>query len=165
MQRLSKYPLLLERLINSVESNTEEQSQQEELVMLKRAQNLSKEILNYVNDAAKVAHNRHRLEEIQKHLDSSSFERSDLSIAQDFKALDLTNYKLIIEGGMQLRRPNKPVVPVHILLLEEAVVILHREGDKFLLKFFQSGSSAQPGPLSPIIKMSTLIVRTNAVCK
>lgn len=66
---------------------------------------------------------------------------------------------------MQLRRPNKGVVPVHILLLEEAVIILHREGDKFLLKFFQSGSASQPAPLSPIIKMNTLLVRTNAVCK
>ncbi|KAJ8922199.1 hypothetical protein NQ315_004136 [Exocentrus adspersus] len=166
MQRLSKYPLLLERLINSVESNAEEQSQQEELANLKKAQNFSKEILNYVNEAAKVAHNKHRLEEIQKHLDTSNFDRSDLPIAQEFKSLDLKKYKLIIEGGMQLRRPNKPVVPVHILLLEEAVIILSREGDnRFTLKFFQSGSNAQPVPLAPIIKMSTLIVRTNAVCK
>ena len=66
---------------------------------------------------------------------------------------------------MQLRRGNKAIVPVHVLLLEEAVVILHKEGDRFLLKFFQSGSSAQPQPLSPIIKMSTLLVRNNAACE
>ncbi|CAH1989358.1 unnamed protein product [Acanthoscelides obtectus] len=168
MQRLSKYPLLLERLIHSVESNKEEvedQSRKDELAKLHLAMQKSKEILNYVNEAAKLAHNRHRLEEIQKHLDTSSFERSEQPIAQEFKTIDLTKYRLIIEGGMQLRRPNKPIVPVHILLLEEAVIILHREGDKFLLKFFQSGSSAQPNPLSPIIKMNTLLVRQNAVCK
>nr|CAI5862030.1 unnamed protein product [Callosobruchus analis] len=168
MQRLSKYPLLLERLIHSVESNTEEvedQGRKDELAKLQLAMQKSKEILNYVNEAAKLAHNRHRLEEIQKHLDTSSFERSEQPIAQEFKTIDLTKYRLIIEGGMQLRRPNKPIVPVHILLLEEAVIILHREGDKFLLKFFQSGSSAQPNPLSPIIKMNTLLVRQNAVCK
>jgi hypothetical protein len=66
---------------------------------------------------------------------------------------------------MQLRRGNKAAVPVHVLLLEEAIVILHKEGDRFLLKFFQSGSSTQPQPLSPIIKMSTLLVRNNAACK
>ncbi|KAG5887050.1 hypothetical protein JTB14_020399 [Gonioctena quinquepunctata] len=167
MQRLSKYPLLLERLIHSIESNEEinEQSQQEELTRLKKAHHMSKEILNHVNEAAKVAHNKHRLEEIQKHLDTSSFERSDQHIAQEFRTLDLTKYRLILEGGMQLKRPNKPVVPVHILLLEEAVIILHREGDRFLLKFFQSGTPAQPQPLSPIIKMSMLLARTNAVCK
>ncbi|VEN52760.1 unnamed protein product [Callosobruchus maculatus] len=168
MQRLSKYPLLLERLIHSVESNSDEvedQARKDELAKLQLAMQKSKEILNYVNEAAKLAHNRHRLEEIQKHLDTSSFERSEQPIAQEFKTIDLTKYRLIIEGGMQLRRPNKPIVPVHILLLEEAVIILHREGDKFLLKFFQSGSSAQPNPLSPIIKMNTLLVRQNAVCK
>nr|CAH7747399.1 unnamed protein product [Callosobruchus chinensis] len=168
MQRLSKYPLLLERLMHSVESNSEEvedQARKDELAKLQLAMQKSKEILNYVNEAAKLAHNRHRLEEIQKHLDTSSFERSEQPIAQEFKTIDLTKYRLIIEGGMQLRRPNKPIVPVHILLLEEAVIILHREGDKFLLKFFQSGSSAQPNPLSPIIKMNTLLVRQNAVCK
>nr|XP_023026441.1 rho guanine nucleotide exchange factor 12 isoform X3 [Leptinotarsa decemlineata] len=164
MQRLSKYPLLLERLMHSIESLDSEHSQQEELSRLKRAHHMSKEILNHVNEAAKVAHNKHRLEEIQKHLDTSAFERSD-HIAQEFRTLDLTKYRLILEGGMQLKRPNKPIVPVHILLLEEAVIILQREGDRFLLKFFQSGSAAQPQPLSPIIKMSMLLARTNAVCK
>ncbi|XP_063911076.1 rho guanine nucleotide exchange factor 11 isoform X3 [Zophobas morio] len=163
MQRLSKYPLLLERLISSIEGDTPHA--QEELAKLKRAHNLSKEILNYVNEAAKVAFNKARLEDIQRHLDTTNFERSDHPITQEFRTLDLTRYKLIREGNMQLRRGNKAIVPVHVLLLEEAVVILHKEGDRFLLKFFQSGSSAQPQPLSPIIKMSTLLVRNNAACK
>ncbi|CAH1107321.1 unnamed protein product [Psylliodes chrysocephalus] len=170
MQRLSKYPLFLERLIHSVESNKDidsdqAQHHQDEVAKLKKAHQMSKEILNHVNEATKVAHNKHRLEEIQKHLDTSGFERSDQPIAQEFRTLDLTKFRLILEGGMQLRRPNKPVVPVHILLLEEAVVILHRDNDRFLLKFFQSGSPAQPQPFSPIIKMNMLLARTNAVCK
>lgn len=63
---------------------------------------------------------------------------------------------------MQLRKANKAIVPVHILLLEEIVVILQRDGDKFLLKYFQS---AQALPLSPIIKLNTLLVRNNAAFK
>lgn len=95
MQRLSKYPLLLERLINSLESNKEmDERQQEELQRLKRAQHQCKETLNYVNEAAKVAHNQHRLEEIQKHLDTSSFDgRCDSSGMPEFKMLDVTKYK------------------------------------------------------------------------
>ncbi|XP_072375594.1 rho guanine nucleotide exchange factor 12 isoform X3 [Diabrotica undecimpunctata] len=168
MQRLTKYPLLIERLMHSVESskdNDQPLSQVEELAMLKKAHQMSKEILNQVNEAAKLAHNKHRLEEIQKHLDTSGFERSEQPIAQEFRTLDLTKFRLILEGSMQLRRPNKPIVPVHILLLEEAVMILHRDSDRFLLKFFQSGSQAQPQPLSPIIKMNMLLTRANAVCK
>lgn len=63
---------------------------------------------------------------------------------------------------MQLRKANKAIVPVQLLLLEEIVVILQRDGDKFLLKYFQS---AQSTPLSPIIRLNTLLVRNNAVCR
>lgn len=65
---------------------------------------------------------------------------------------------------MILKRPNKGPVQVYILLLEEAVVLLQREGEKYLLKFFQTGAATQQ-PLSPIIKMNTLLFRANAVCK
>lgn len=74
-------------------------------------------------------------------------------------------YKLILEGSLHLRRPNKAPVQVHILLMEEMVVILQKESEKFILKFFQSGSPTQMAPYSPIIKMNTLLVRENAVCK
>lgn len=95
MQRLSKYPLLLERLIGSIESNKElDERQQEELQKLKRAHHECKEILNYVNEAAKVAHNKHRLEEIQKHMDTNSFDsRCDSTGMPEFKMLDVTKYK------------------------------------------------------------------------
>lgn len=48
--------------------------------------------------------------------------------------------------------------------MEEIVVILQKESEKFILKFFQTGTPSQP-PLSPIIKMNTLLVRENAVCE
>lgn len=49
--------------------------------------------------------------------------------------------------------------------MEEMVVIFQKESEKFILKFFQSGSSTPMAPLSPIIKMNTLLARENAVCK
>lgn len=89
MQRLSKYPLLLERLISSMESDTATKDERsiEELEKLRRAHYLSKETLNYVNEAAKLALDQVRLEEIQRHLDTTNFERSDQSIAQEFKVI------------------------------------------------------------------------------
>lgn len=70
MQRLSKYPLLLERLIDIVQKITEtDDSAEEELKKLKQAHQRSKEILKYVNDFAKEYQSRARLEEIQLHLD------------------------------------------------------------------------------------------------
>ncbi|KAL1517182.1 hypothetical protein ABEB36_000980 [Hypothenemus hampei] len=166
MQRLTRYRLLLERLIKSVEAAEETSSDyKDELINLRQAHQSSKEILGYVDEAAKQAHNKHRLEEIQRHLDVSNFRNSDHPIVNDFRNIDLTRYKLILEGSLQLRRPNKAPVQVHVLLMEEMVVILQKESDKFLLKFFQSGASTQMAPLSPIIKMNTLLVRENAVCK
>ncbi|XP_066148059.1 rho guanine nucleotide exchange factor 12 isoform X2 [Euwallacea fornicatus] len=165
MQRLTRYALLLERLIESVEAAEKTCSDyKDELVKLRQAHHCSKEILGFVNEATKLAHNKHRLEEIQRHLDVSNFRSSDLQIVNDFRNIDLTRYKLVLEGGLQLRRPNKPPVQVHVLLMEEIVVILQKESDRFILKFFQTGSAAQP-PLSPIIKMNTLLARENAVCK
>ncbi|ERL88867.1 hypothetical protein D910_06249 [Dendroctonus ponderosae] len=150
MQRITRYPLLLERLVESVEAAEKTCSEyKDELVKLREAHLHSKAILGFVDEAAKLAHNRHRLEEIQRHLDVSNFKNSDHPIVNDFRNIDLTRYKLILEGGLQLRRPNKANVHVHVLLMEEMV----------------SGSSTPMAPLSPIIKMNTLLARENAVCK
>lgn len=85
--RLSKYPLLLERLIDSEEKNRQRDPEfsQVELNKLKQAHDRSKEILNHVNEAAKIACNRARLEEIQRHLDTSIFEKTDHNIVNEFK--------------------------------------------------------------------------------
>lgn len=74
MQRLSKYPLFLERLIDTVEKSLELDADywQTELNKLKQAHDRCKEILNRVNEAAKLAYNKARLEEIQRHLDATS---------------------------------------------------------------------------------------------
>ncbi|XP_049818465.1 rho guanine nucleotide exchange factor 12 isoform X2 [Aethina tumida] len=162
MQRLSKYPLLLMRLIENTDK-----ARTEELANLEKALRLCKEVANHVDEAVKLATNRQRLEEIQRHLDISNITRNDHPAVREFNlsATDLTKYTLIMEGSMQLRRPNKANVPIHVLLMEEAVFLLQREGDRYLLKFFQSGFGSNTQPLSPHIKTSLLLVRPNAVCK
>ncbi|CAH0546728.1 unnamed protein product [Brassicogethes aeneus] len=162
MQRLSKYPMLLERLINNTDSSCVD-----ELSNLKKAHQLSKSVANFVDEAVKLASNRHRLEEIQKHLEVSSL-KIDHPLLKDVSLAamqDLTRHKLIREGSMSLRRPNKPLVPVHVLLMEDVVYILQRDADRYVLKFYQSGSSSNMLPLSPYLKTSQLLVRLNAVCK
>lgn len=63
---------------------------------------------------------------------------------------------------MFLKRQNKGPVQVHALLLEEMLVLLQREGERYVLKYFQTGAPGQP--LSPIIKTNTLLFRENAIC-
>lgn len=64
---------------------------------------------------------------------------------------------------MFLKRQNKGSVLVHALLLDEMLVLLQREGEKYFLKCFQMGQPSKP--LSPIIKTNTLLFRENAICK
>lgn len=63
----------------------EHEFSQAELCKLKQAHDRSKEILNHVNEAAKIAFNRARLEDIQRHLDTTYFERTDHAIVNEFK--------------------------------------------------------------------------------
>lgn len=86
MQRLSKYPLLMERLIDHVKGLSKSSPEMvDELSKLKQAHIRSKEILNHVNEAAKEAYNKARLEDIQRHLDTSQFERTDHPIVAEFR--------------------------------------------------------------------------------
>lgn len=64
---------------------------------------------------------------------------------------------------MFLKRQNKGPVQVRALLLEEMLVLLQREGERYFLKYFQTGAPGQP--LSPIIKSNTMLFRENAICK
>lgn len=86
MQRLSKYPLLIERVIDHVQKLCKSNAEfNDELAKLKQALARSREILNHVNDAAKQALNRARLEDIQKHLDTMQFDRTDHPIVAEFR--------------------------------------------------------------------------------
>ena len=73
--------------------------------------------------------------------------------------LDLTKQKLIYEGVLNWRMSNlKKLIDVHVLLLEEVIVLLQKQDEKYVLKYYNS-------TLSPVIKVSTVLVRPNAVGK
>jgi hypothetical protein len=77
--RLTKYPLLFENLAKYTEEDTEE------LVGVLRAVERSKEILNHVNQAVREAEDNQRLNDIQKKLEKSGFDKSDHPMAGECK--------------------------------------------------------------------------------
>lgn len=169
MLRLTKYPLLFENLAKyTPESNDKERA------AVLRSLERSKEILSRVNQAVREAEDHQRLVEIQRTIDRSAFDKFDHPTVQEFKNLDITNRKLIYEGPLQWRRtepnrsmPNRSVpkpVDLHVVLLEDTIFFLHRQDDKYLLKFIQSNQSSN-SMLSPIVKLSTVLVRHNAAEK
>ncbi|XP_076301603.1 rho guanine nucleotide exchange factor 2 isoform X3 [Lasioglossum baleicum] len=159
MLRLTKYPLLFENLYRyTPESNEKERA------AVSRSLKRSKEILSRVNQAVREAEDYQRLAEIQRTIDRSAFDKFDHPTVQEFKNLDITKRKLIYEGPLQWRRTEqnraKPV-DLHVVLLDDTIFLLHRQDEKYLLKFINQANSM----LSPIVKVSTVLVRHNAVDK
>jgi len=165
MLRLTKYPLLFENLAKYTDENSESQ----ELKAVQRALERSKEILNHVNGAVREAEDQQRLIDIQRRLDRSGFEKVEHPMANEFKNLDLTKHRLVHEGALNWRTGNRSKqIDLHVLLLEELIILLSRQDDRFLLKFHSlntPGVGERTPPLSPIIKVSTVLVRPNAVGK
>jgi len=170
MLRLTKYPLLFENLAKYTPDNNEK-----EKAAILRSLDRSKEILSRVNQAVKEAEDHQRLTEIQRTIDRSAFDKFDHPTVQEFKNLDITKRKLIYEGPLQWRRtepnrsmPNRSVpkpVDLHVVLLDDTIFFLHRQDDKYLLKFINTINQAGNSVLSPIVKLSTVLVRHNAAEK
>ncbi|XP_072764898.1 rho guanine nucleotide exchange factor 12 isoform X1 [Anoplolepis gracilipes] len=170
MLRLTKYPLLFENLAKY----TPDSDEREKAAVL-RSLERSKEILSRVNQAVREAEDHQRLQEIQRTIDRSAFDKFDHPTVQEFKHLDITKRKLIYEGPLQWRRaePNRSMqnrsvpkpVDLHVVLLDDTIFFLHRQDDKYLLKFINTTNQAGNSVLSPIVKLSTVLVRHNAAEK
>ncbi|KAF7394076.1 hypothetical protein HZH68_010895 [Vespula germanica] len=97
---------------------------------------------------------------------ASAFDKFDHPTVQEFKNLDITKRKLIYEGPLQWRRTEqnraKPV-DLHVVLFDDTIFLLHRQDEKYLLKFINTSQASSV--LSPIVKVSTVLVRHNAVDK
>ncbi|XP_067833465.1 rho guanine nucleotide exchange factor 1-like [Heptranchias perlo] len=96
MQRLTKYPLLLENIIKY----TDDRVEREKLVVVRECCRLT---LTSVNEAVKETENRQRLDDYQRRLDTSSLERANNPVAFEFKNLDLTQQRMIHEGPLTWR--------------------------------------------------------------
>ncbi|NWI70610.1 ARHGB factor, partial [Todus mexicanus] len=162
MQRLTKYPLLLENIIKHTEAGTSEHEK------LCRARDQCRDILKYVNEAVKRAENRHRLEGYQKRLDATSLERTSNPLAAEFKSLDLTSRRMIHEGPLTWRISKDKTVDLHVLLLEDLLVLLQKQDEKLVLKCHSKtalGSSDNKQSFSPVLKLNSVLIRSVATDK
>ncbi|XP_072409813.1 rho guanine nucleotide exchange factor 1-like [Chiloscyllium punctatum] len=93
MQRLTKYPLLLENIAKYTDQPTEKQ-------MVQQAAECCRNILKDVNQEVRETENLRRLHDYQRRLDVSNLRQSpDLSVA-DFKNIDLTQRRMVHEGPL-----------------------------------------------------------------
>ncbi|XP_014445892.1 rho guanine nucleotide exchange factor 11 isoform X3 [Tupaia chinensis] len=162
MQRLTKYPLLLESIIKHTEGSSSEHEK------LCRARDQCREILKYVNEAVKQTENRHRLEGYQKRLDATALERASNPLAAEFKSLDLTTRRMVHEGPLTWRISKDKTLDLHVLLLEDLLVLLQKQDEKLLLKCHSKtavGSSDSKQTFSPVLKLNAVLIRSVATDK
>ncbi|XP_076867187.1 rho guanine nucleotide exchange factor 12 isoform X2 [Brachyhypopomus gauderio] len=161
MQRLTKYPLLLENIAKYT-GDAEEKSK------VKLAAECCRNILNHVNQEVKEAENKQRLEDYQRRLDLSSLKQSEYPMIAEFKNLDLTKRRMVHEGPLSWKVNKDKTIELYTLLLEDILVLLQRQDEKLILKCHSknlAGSADTKHTFSPIIKLSTVLVRSVATDK
>ncbi|XP_073965618.1 LOW QUALITY PROTEIN: rho guanine nucleotide exchange factor 2 [Choristoneura fumiferana] len=157
-QRLTKYQLLLEGVLKTVcESDADSD---DDVARLKRAHDTAKDVLQSVDTAIRTAENEHRLRAIQNKLEVRAGGGGEWD---ELRRLDLAARGLRMEGELALRHDGNKRVNVLALMLTDVLVLLQREGDKFVLRPIPAPS--QQAPLSPLVRWDKVLFRPNAAAR
>lgn len=155
MQRLTKYPLLLQNIANLTEEEEEKQRVQ-------KAAECCRQILNHVNTEVREMENKMKLIDYQRRLDMSNLKQSNDPLFIEFKNIDITKKNLIYEGALTWRVSRDKSVDVHGLLLDDIFLLLQKQDERLVLKC--QSRTITPAPdgklmLSPVIKLNTSMAR------
>ncbi|XP_032341803.1 rho guanine nucleotide exchange factor 1 isoform X3 [Camelus ferus] len=155
MQRLTKYPLLLQ----SIGQNTEEPAERERVEL---AAERCREILHDVNQAVREMEDLLRLKDYQRRLDLSHLRQSTDPMLNEFKNLDITKKKLVHEGPLTWRVTKDKAVEVHVLLLDDLLLLLQRQDERLLLKSHSRTLTPTPDGktmLRPVLRLTSAMTR------
>ncbi|CAO2626470.1 Rho guanine nucleotide exchange factor 1 [Lemmus lemmus] len=155
MQRLTKYPLLLQ----SIGQNTEEPAEREKV---ERAAECCREILHHVNQAVRDMEDLLRLKDYQRRLDLTHLRQSSDPMLSEFKNLDITKKKLVHEGPLTWRVTKDKAIEVHVLLLDDLLLLLQRQDEKLLLKSHSRTLTPTPDGktmLRPVLRLTSAMTR------
>ncbi|XP_041729637.1 rho guanine nucleotide exchange factor 12 isoform X2 [Coregonus clupeaformis] len=158
MQRLTKYPLLLENIAKYTDDTVEKEK-------VKKAGDCCRKILNHVNQAVKESENKQRLEDYQRRLDLSSLKQTENPMISELKNLDLTKKKMVHEGPLSWKVNKDKTIELYTLLLEDILVLLQKQDERLILKCHSknlSGTADTKHIFSPIIKLNAVLVRSVA---
>ncbi|TRY81875.1 hypothetical protein DNTS_004951 [Danionella cerebrum] len=160
MQRLTKYPLLLDNIIKHTHSCSPD------LPLLQSAQQCCRKILQAVNEDVRETEHRHSLSLYQRRLDLSPLERQAGTVAAQFKNLDLTMKRMIHEGQLTWKVSKDKTIEIQALLLSDLLLLLQRGPDERLVLRCPSrsvgGASDPRTPFCPVVRLDTCLVRSVA---
>ncbi|KAJ8007580.1 hypothetical protein DPEC_G00095510 [Dallia pectoralis] len=154
MQRLTKYPLLLDKILKHTDSSSPD------LLPLQLAQTCCRGILQAVNEVVRETEHRQRLQQYQRRLDPTP----------PFKSLDLTSKTMVHEGSLTWKVSKDKTLEIQALLLTDMLVLLQRGPDDRLLLRCPSrwlggvggGSGDTKASFSPVVQLDSLLVRSVA---
>ncbi|XP_046712808.1 A-kinase anchor protein 13 isoform X4 [Silurus meridionalis] len=143
-QRLTKYPVLLQRILQHTKENEEEYED------LTQALKLIKEIIGAVDNKVNDQEKKKKLEEIYNRTDSRTITR--MKSGQMFAREDLIRgRKLLHDGPLQLKTPAGRLKDVQALLLSDVLIFLQEKDQKYVFASLDQRAT--------VIPLQKLIVR------
>ncbi|NWU81310.1 AKP13 protein, partial [Onychorhynchus coronatus] len=142
-QRITKYPVLLQRILQYTKENEVEHED------LTQSLNLVKDVIAAVNSKVSNYEKKMRLGEIYNRTDSKSIMR--MKSGQMFAREDLRHRKLIRDGPVSLRNAAGRLKEVQAVLLSDMLVFLQEKDQKYVFASLDQKST--------VISLKKLIVR------
>ncbi|XP_008842776.1 rho guanine nucleotide exchange factor 18 isoform X2 [Nannospalax galili] len=142
-QRITKYPVLVERIIQNTEAGTEDYED------LTHALNLIKDIISQVDAIVSECEKGQRLREIASKMDLKSSSKLKNGLA--FRKEDMLQRQLHLEGTLCWKSTSGRLKDVLAVLLTDVLLLLQEKDQKYVF------ASVDSKP--PIISLQKLIVR------
>ncbi|XP_075620854.1 A-kinase anchor protein 13 isoform X4 [Balearica regulorum gibbericeps] len=142
-QRITKYPVLLQRILQYTKENEVEHED------LTQSLNLVKDVIAAVNSKVSNYEKKMRLGEIYNRTDSKSIMR--MKSGQMFAREDLRHRKLIRDGPVSLKNAAGRLKEVQAVLLSDVLVFLQEKDQKYVFASLDQKST--------VISLKKLIVR------
>ncbi|XP_010157537.1 PREDICTED: A-kinase anchor protein 13 [Eurypyga helias] len=142
-QRITKYPVLLQRILQYTKENEVEHED------LTQSLNLVKDVIAAVNSKVSNYEKKMRLGEIYNRTDSKSIMR--MKSGQMFAREDLRHRKLIRDGPVSLKSAAGRLKEVQAVLLSDMLVFLQEKDQKYVFASLDQKST--------VISLKKLIVR------
>ncbi|XP_059824279.1 rho guanine nucleotide exchange factor 1-like [Hypanus sabinus] len=107
--------------------------------------------------------NLRRLNDYQRRLDITNLRQStDPFVVELVKNLDLTQKRMDHEGPLVWRLTKEKAIDVHVLLLDDSLVLMQKVDDRMVLKCHSKNSSSTAEGkqlLCPIVKLGSVLAR------
>uniref|UniRef100_A0A8C5B1J0 Rho guanine nucleotide exchange factor (GEF) 2a n=1 Tax=Gadus morhua TaxID=8049 RepID=A0A8C5B1J0_GADMO len=122
-QRITKYPVLLQRILDNTNDS-------EEALVLAQALSSIKELLSSIDNQVVELERTHRLQEIQAKLDP----RAEAKVRDGgvFRASELLRRRLVHEGALLWKNPGSRLKDVQVLLMADVLVFLQEKDQRYI---------------------------------